>query len=107
EPVGYALFHDAYEPAYAARGVYLCDLFVTAHARRHGIGRALVAAVAQDAERRGRSYVWWVSRPWSAEAHALYRGMGAIEEPLNAHAIVFDVFRSLSREAAIGDEGKG
>jgi ribosomal protein S18 acetylase RimI-like enzyme len=80
---------------------------VKEQARRQGIGRALVAAVARDAERRGRSFVWWVSRPWNTDAHTLYRAMGAIEEPVNAHAIVFDVFRSLSREAASGDEGKG
>lgn len=107
EPVGYALFHDCYEPTYAARGVYLCDLFVKPAARRRGVGRALVAAVARDARERRRSYVWWVSRRWNEGAHALYRSLGAIEEPVQAHAVVFETFAALCREAAAIGYGSG
>lgn len=107
ETVGYALFHDSYEPAYAARGVYLCDLFVVPAARRRGVARALVAAVANDAQRRGRSYVWWVSKGWNKDAQAAYRALGAIEEPVVAHALVFDAFQALNREAAAPDAASG
>lgn len=97
--VGYALYFDSYEPVYAARGLYLSDLFVDPDARRHGAGRALVAGVVAEARRRGATFVGWVSRAWNAEAQAFYRTLGAIEEPVIAHAVVFDAF------AALADEG--
>lgn len=97
--VGYALYHDAYEPVYAARGVYMSDLMVTAAARGSGAGRALVAAVAAEARRRGATFVGWVSRAWNAEAQAFYRRLGAIEEPTVSHAIAFDAFAALADEA--------
>ena len=46
--VGYALYFDSYEPTYAARGLYLADLYVDQAFRRQGIGRALLAAVAAE-----------------------------------------------------------
>ena len=58
----YALFYDAYEPSYAARGVYIADLYVRPVARRRGLGRRLIAAVARDGRDRGRRYLWWVAR---------------------------------------------
>ena len=39
-PSGYALYFDSYEPTYAARGLYLADLYVDQAFRRQGIGRA-------------------------------------------------------------------
>ena len=33
--IGYALFHDAYEPSFAARGVYLADIYVRPEMRRN------------------------------------------------------------------------
>lgn len=96
--VGYALYHDAYEPVYAARGLYLSDLFVESGARRLGTGRALVAGVAGEARRRGATFVGWVSRAWNAEAQAFYRTLGAIEEPVVAHAVAFDAFTALADE---------
>lgn len=98
-PVGYALFHDAYESTYAARGVFLGDLYVRPEARRHGVGRALVAAVARAAKARDRSFVWWVSKAWNADAHAFYRTLGALDEPVVAHALTFGAFEALAAEA--------
>lgn len=92
--VGYALFHDAYEPAFAARGVYLADLFVAESARRGGIGRALIAAVARDGRRRGRTFVWWVAR--GDDARAFYRTLTDAEQPVTAHAITFETFQKLA-----------
>lgn len=97
-PVGYALYHDAYEPVYAARGVYMSDLYVTEAARRSGAGRALVAAVAAEARRRGAVFVGWVSRRWNTAAQDFYRRLGAIEEPTISHAIAFDAFTTLADE---------
>jgi GNAT superfamily N-acetyltransferase len=98
--VGYALFHDSYEPIYAARGVYLCDLFVEEAARRQGVGRALIAAVSRDAHRRGRTFAWWVSRTGNARAHAFYDGLRAYNESVTAFAVFEETFSTLVDEAA-------
>lgn len=98
--VGYALFHDAYEPVWAARGCYLSDLFVEDGARRSGVGRALVAGVAHAARERGASFVWLVSRAWNADAQAFYRRLGAVAEPVHAHAFTFAAFAALAADGA-------
>jgi ribosomal protein S18 acetylase RimI-like enzyme len=96
--VGYALFHLSYEPSYSARGVYLCDLYARPTARRQGIGRALAAAVAGRAKALGRSYVWWVSKPWNEIALAFYRSLGVESVPVLAHALTFEKFEALAAE---------
>lgn len=87
-PVGYALFIECYEPAFAARGLYLADLYVRPEARRSGAGRALVKAVAEEANRRERSYVWWTSLPANADAHAFYGAIGAVGHHIRAHVLL-------------------
>ena len=96
--VGYALFHLSYEPSYAARGVYLCDLYVRPPVRRQGIGRALAAAVAGRAKALDRTYVWWVSKPWNQAALAFYRSLGVESVPVLAHALTFEKFDALAAE---------
>ena len=96
--VGYALFHLSYEPSYSARGIYLCDLYVKPAARRQGIGRALAAAVAGRAKALGRSYMWWVSKPWNETALAFYRSLGVESVPVLAHALTFEKFEALAAE---------
>jgi len=103
-PVAYALFYDTYETGYAARGLYLCDLHVIASARRQGIARALVAAVARTAQERGKSFLWWASRARNQDAQAFYRSLGAIEEPVIAHALTDKAFAAVAREGAVPDD---
>jgi ribosomal protein S18 acetylase RimI-like enzyme len=74
--VGYALFQEAYEPTYAAKGLYLADLAVTATARRTGVGRALVEHVSEITLARGRRYVWWHANPKNESALVFYRRIG-------------------------------
>jgi len=52
-PVGYATGHATYETEFAARGFYMGDLYVAPGHRRRGVGRALVAAMAEEARARG------------------------------------------------------
>lgn len=101
EIVGYALVVPAaYETGYAKAGVYLQDLFVAADARRRGVGRALMAAVAADTRRRGLEFVWWASRTWNTEAHAFFRKLATVEEPIVAFAVFGEEFDKL---ADLGD----
>jgi ribosomal protein S18 acetylase RimI-like enzyme len=70
---GYALYLDIYEPAYAARGIYLADLFVRDGTRGRGIGKRMIEAVAAAAQERGRTFVWWVAQPSNTAALSFYR----------------------------------
>ena len=100
--VGYALVVPAaYETGHAKAGVYVQDVFVASEARRRGVGRALMAAVAADARKRGLEFVWWVSRSWNTEAHAFFRTLATAEEPVVAFAVFGDQFDTLA------DEGRG
>jgi GNAT superfamily N-acetyltransferase len=98
--VGYALVVPAaYETGYAKAGVYVQDVFVEPAARRRGVARALLAAVAADARKRGLEFVWWVSRSWNTDAHVFFRTVATAEEPVIAFA-AFD-----GRFEALADEG--
>lgn len=99
EVVGYVTFLEAYESSFAARGLYLSDLYVRPDARGKGIGRALVAAVAREAKQQERSFVWWVSKPGNKAAQEFYRKLGASQEPVLAHALTFGDFEQLVEEA--------
>ncbi|MPZ47362.1 MAG: GNAT family N-acetyltransferase [Betaproteobacteria bacterium] len=99
--VGYALAHDGYDTGWAARGMYLCDIYVVPDARRLGVGRALVAAVARRARERGRTYLWWASYPWNADANRFYEMLGAENESIVAHALTHAAFDALADDGAI------
>jgi GNAT superfamily N-acetyltransferase len=64
------LFHAH---AWSAKEVcYLQDLFVGAAARRHGVGRELIAAVAGVARERGCLRLYWTTKEDNATARSLY-----------------------------------
>ena len=97
--VGYALFHDTYEPSYAARGVYLVDLFVKKKARGTGLGKKMVGAVARAAKSRGRTFVWLVTP--NEEAKVFYDRVMSVKTDVTAYALTGDNFE---RMAALSNE---
>jgi len=97
ELYGYALFHDSYEPAYAARGVYLADLFVKDEARGAGLGKQLIAAVAKDARDRGRSFLWLVSP--KEENKNFYDKAMTVRADLSAYALTTEDFEAFAASA--------
>ncbi len=99
--VGYALYHETYESIYANRGVYLADLFVVEEARRLGLGRALVAAVASAARARDLKFLWWVSEVWDEQAQGFYAALGASHDPMVAHSLSFDAFEAMADEGQL------
>lgn len=96
EVVGYALYHPTWSTETGEPGLFLYDLYVRDAARGHGVGRALMRAVAVAAKAEGRSFLWWCSKPWNQQAQAFYAGLGAIEEDIRAHAIHGEAFTRLA-----------
>lgn len=72
DAAGYALYCPIYDTGEGMRGRYIADLFVAGWARRQGVGRALLRAVARgSAARKGRYLVWTAMRDNRA-ARAFY-----------------------------------
>ena len=105
DAVGYTLFLNSYEPTYAEAGTYLADLYVVPSARRNGVARQLVAAVAAETRRRGRTFVWWISMAHNSKAEAFYRSLGVSVVATNAYAATrFSTFDQLADAAPDVDD---
>ncbi len=57
--------------------MHLEDLFVRPEFRGHGIGKALLAGVAQTAVEEKRVFVRWEVLNWNQPAIDFYKGLGA------------------------------
>lgn len=75
--VGFALFFTNYSTFLTQRGIYLEDLFVLSEYRGSGIGKGLIAKVAQIALARGCGRFEWSVLDWNAPAIAFYKRIGA------------------------------
>ncbi|MGH3294784.1 MAG: GNAT family N-acetyltransferase, partial [Trebonia sp.] len=58
-------------------GIYLEDLFVRESERRHGYGRALLKALAQECVERGYRRFEWSVLDWNEPSIRFYRSIGA------------------------------
>jgi ribosomal protein S18 acetylase RimI-like enzyme len=94
--IGYALYSVAYEIAYAARGLYVSDIYVEAGHRRSGAGRALMAELARRCRTDGGRFLWWISKPGNAAAGDFYDRIGAIRDEMHARAIFGTAFDMLA-----------
>ena len=59
---------------------YLEDLFVAPDARGRGVGRALIEAVYEEADRRGAARTYWATQDKNATARALYDRIGQLTD---------------------------
>jgi ribosomal protein S18 acetylase RimI-like enzyme len=101
---GMLLWYPAYETAWAARGAFVVSLWVDEPFRRRGVATALVAAAADRTTKIGGEYLWWASKPSNRRAHATYAALGALAEPIMAHALVMDAFATLARLSAPAED---
>ena len=76
EVMGMATAHPAYDSGESRWGLFLNDLYVAPAVRRHGLARALVAAVAAEARRTGGRFVWWNADDGDELALAFHRTLG-------------------------------
>src|SRR5580765_6253553 len=77
EAVGFALFFHNFSTFLGLPGIYLEDLFVRPSARGRGVGRRLLAHLAQLARDRGCGRLEWAVLDWNESAIGFYRGLGA------------------------------
>jgi GNAT superfamily N-acetyltransferase len=77
EPAGFALFFHNYSTWLGKRGVYLEDLFVRPAARKHGVGFALLRALARIALDRDCGRLDWSVLTWNELAISFYKQIGA------------------------------
>jgi len=79
-PVGFALFFPSYSTFLARPGLYLEDLFVDPAARGHGVGTALMSALARIAVTRGYGRFEWSVLDWNQPALTFYAALGAVPQ---------------------------
>ncbi len=75
-PIGYALHLGDYDTDLMCHSAYVADLYVDKTARRRGIGRALMAAVAGITRSRGGRTLHWNVLRDNPSARAFYRRIG-------------------------------
>jgi GNAT superfamily N-acetyltransferase len=77
DAVGFAVFFTTFSTFRGRKDLYLEDLFVRHDRRGLGIGKALLAAVAQHAMARGCARLEWAVLNWNDPAIAFYVSVGA------------------------------
>lgn len=77
EPAGFALFFTSYSTWLGHHGIRLEDLYVTPALRGHGIGKALLAALARIAVDEGCGRLEWDVLTWNEPAINVYHRIGA------------------------------
>jgi GNAT superfamily N-acetyltransferase len=81
KPVGFALYFFNFSTFVGRPGLYLEDLFVRPSHRKHGIGRALLRALARIAVERGCGRMEWAVLDWNEPALKFYKSLDA--RPMN------------------------
>ena len=77
EPAGFALYFFNFSSLVVSPGFYFGDLFVRTAQRSHGIGRALLSALARVAQQRGCGRMEWAVLDWNEPALRFYKSLGA------------------------------
>ena len=76
-PVAYALYFFTYSSFLARPTLFLEDLFVLPDARRHGVGGALLRALAEAALVADCGRMEWAALTWNRLAIDFYERLGA------------------------------
>jgi GNAT superfamily N-acetyltransferase len=76
-PAGFALYFTTYSTWRGHHGIRLEDLYVTPSQRQRGIGKALLARLAQIAIAEGCPRLEWDVLDWNEPAIAVYHRLGA------------------------------
>src|SRR5262249_24911463 len=74
---GYALYFFTFSSFIGRPGIWLEDLYVRPVFRRHGLGRAMIEAVARIGAERNCGRFEWTALNWNKNALDFYRKLGA------------------------------
>ena len=77
EAAGFAVWFLNFSTFRGRHGIYLEDIFVRPEHRARGIGKALMAGLAQRCVEQGYARVEWAVLDWNAPSIAFYRSIGA------------------------------
>ena len=77
--VGYAMMCRGYEAHIGKRRLWVGDLYVRKEARRMGVGRALMIAVARQASTQKCEAVYWDLWRFNRAGRSFYESLGAAE----------------------------
>ena len=103
EAAGFAVYFRNFSTFLARPGIYLEDIFVEPTFRGRGIGKALLARVANIAVQRGCGRLNWAVLDWNRPAIDFYRSLGAV--PLGDWTVFRLTGDSLMRLAEPGKDG--
>ncbi len=78
EVIGMAVYFVSFSTWTGRHGLYLEDLYVVPEHRAHGVGRALLGALAERAIDRGCARLEWAVLDWNQPAIDFYRSFGAV-----------------------------
>ncbi|MDO9411149.1 MAG: GNAT family N-acetyltransferase [Pseudolabrys sp.] len=77
EPAGQALWFMNFSSFRGRHGIYLEDLFVRPDYRGKGLGKALMARLAQRCVEQGLARFEWVVLDWNTPSIEFYKSIGA------------------------------
>ena len=77
EPAGFSVWFLNFSTFRGRHGIYVEDLFVRPAFRGKGIGKALMARLAQRCVEEGYARFEWAVLDWNAPSIAFYRSIGA------------------------------
>lgn len=107
EIVGYAVYYPGYDTDTATPGVYLADLYVDVAARRHGVGRGLISAVAADCRAEGGRWMFWSVLRRNRRARRFYKTMAPELKDVIVCAAYGSIFDHLAEGSTPGDSPSG
>ncbi|WP_431302886.1 GNAT family N-acetyltransferase [Sediminicoccus sp. BL-A-41-H5] len=96
---GFASAHPYYDSGASRWGAIMNDLYVAPEARRSGLGRGLVAALAEATAAEGGEFLWWDADEGDALALAFHRGIGATEARTHSFILEGAAFAALTEVA--------
>jgi len=100
-PVGFALFFHSYSTFLGKPGIYLEDLFVRPEARGRGIGKRLLAWLAQTTVERDCGRLEWSVLYWNEPSIGFYRSLGAVlKDGWEGFRLTGDALKILAGESA-------